>query len=67
MGKDELAIDVEWGSAMGETSQQAVSEHLREALGVRVNVNLVKPGDTAASTGIAVRQKPIRLIDERTD
>lgn len=65
-GKDELAIDVEWGSAMGETSQQAVSEHLREALGIRVKVNLVKPGDTAAATGIAVRQKPIRLIDERT-
>lgn len=66
-GKDELAVDVEWSAPAGESSRHAVSEHLREALGVRVNVNLVKPGDTAASTGIAVRQKPIRLVDERTD
>lgn len=38
---------------------------LRQGLGVEVAVVLVAPGGTAAATQIDVRQKPIRLIDER--
>lgn len=38
---------------------------LRAGLGVEVSVMLVAPGETAAATQIDVRQKPIRLIDER--
>ncbi|MFZ4690116.1 MAG: phenylacetate--CoA ligase family protein [Polymorphobacter sp.] len=38
---------------------------LRTGLGVEVAVVLTGPGGTAAATQIDVRQKPIRLIDER--
>jgi phenylacetate-CoA ligase len=38
---------------------------LRRGLGVEVLVELCAPGGTAALTQIDVRQKPIRLIDER--
>ncbi len=38
---------------------------LRQGLGVEVSVMLVPPGGTAAATQIDVRQKPLRLIDER--
>ena len=38
---------------------------LRQGLGVEVAVALCEPGGTAAATQIDVRQKPIRLIDER--
>jgi len=38
---------------------------LRRALGVEVRVELAAPGSTAALTQIELRQKPIRLIDER--
>jgi len=43
----------------------ALAEVLRRGLGVEVAVELVPPGGTAALTQIEVRQKPIRLIDER--
>ncbi len=42
-----------------------LAELLRRGLGVEVEVVLVPPGGTAAATQIDVRQKPIRLIDER--
>lgn len=38
---------------------------LRQGLSVEVEIELVPPGATAALTQIDVRQKPIRLIDER--
>ncbi len=38
---------------------------LRQGLGVEVAVALTGPGGTAALTQIDVRQKPLRLIDER--
>ena len=38
---------------------------LRQKLGVGVEVILVEPGETAETTQINARQKPIRLIDER--
>jgi phenylacetate-CoA ligase len=38
---------------------------LRNGLGVEVALELVAPGATATLTQIDVRQKPIRLIDER--
>jgi phenylacetate-CoA ligase len=38
---------------------------LRQRLGVELIVRLVAPGATAPLTQIDLRQKPIRLIDER--
>ena len=38
---------------------------LKQKIGIEVEVELVARGATAALTGIEVRQKPIRLIDER--
>jgi phenylacetate-CoA ligase len=38
---------------------------LRQGLNVDVQIALVDPGGTATLTQIDVRQKPIRLIDER--
>lgn len=43
----------------------ALAALLRQGLGVEVEVALCPPGGTAALTQIDVRQKPIRLIDER--
>ena len=39
---------------------------LKDALGIEVGIELVAAGATAVLTGIDQRQKPIRLIDERT-
>ena len=43
----------------------ALAALLRQGLGVEVAVELCAPGGTAALTQIDVRQKPVRLIDER--
>tara|TARA_R110002167_G_scaffold14118_9_gene57805 strand:+ start:262 stop:1662 length:1401 start_codon:yes stop_codon:yes gene_type:complete len=63
-----VVVEVEIG-AMGSADsglRDAVSAHLRLRLGVEVDVALVGPGETAPLTEIERRQKPIRLIDERT-
>ena len=49
----------------GGTDPDQLAELLRRGLGVEVTVELVAPGQTAPLTQIDVRQKPIRLIDER--
>ncbi len=63
-GRDEMTVFLEvteWSDAL----KDAIESHLRTRLGVDISVELVKPGETAAATGIETRQKPIRLIDER--
>jgi phenylacetate-CoA ligase len=40
-------------------------EILKRKIGIEVDVELVGRGETAALTQVEVRQKPIRLIDER--
>lgn len=61
--RDDMLVIVEsrGGSDVGE-----LSALLRQGLGVEVSVTLEAPGGTAPLTQIDVRQKPIRLIDERT-
>jgi phenylacetate-CoA ligase len=39
---------------------------LADRLGVGVDIDVVRPGLTAALTGVHERQKPVRLVDERT-
>jgi phenylacetate-CoA ligase len=46
-------------------AQAGLAALLRQGLGVEVEVELVPPGATAALTQIDVRQKPLRLLDER--
>lgn len=60
--RDDMLVILEsrGGSDAGE-----LASLLRQGLGVEVAIALEAPGGTAALTQIDVRQKPIRLIDER--
>lgn len=62
-GRDEMRVVLE---SRGGSDPGELAGLLRQGLGVEVLVELCAPGDTAAATQIDVRQKPIRLIDERT-
>lgn len=55
-----VVLESRGGSDIG-----ALTALLRQGLGVEVGVTLEAPGGTAPLTQIDVRQKPIRLIDER--
>lgn len=63
-GREEMQVVVECSADDAQTAS-AMEDHLRERLGVQIGVSLVKPGATAETTGIEVRQKPIRLVDRR--
>ncbi len=60
--RDELLVVLE---SRGGSDRDQLAGLLRQGLGVEVSVELCEPGGTAALTQIDVRQKPIRLIDER--
>ncbi len=61
-GRDDMCVTLE---SRGGTDAGQLAAMLRQGLGVEVVVKLVGVGETAAATQIDVRQKPIRLIDER--
>lgn len=61
-GRDDLIVTLE---SRGGSDARELAVLLRAGLGVEVRVELAPPGGTAALTQIDVRQKPIRLIDER--
>ena len=63
-GREEMAVTVE-AREPGESLAEEVAERLKRGLGVQVEVELARPGGTAALTQIRERQKPLRLIDER--
>jgi phenylacetate-CoA ligase len=63
-GRDELTVMAEV-SGSDEALRAALSNLLRQKLGVEAVVALVGRRDTAALTQIETRQKPIRLIDDR--
>jgi phenylacetate-CoA ligase len=60
--RDDMTVLLE---SRGGTDVGQVAALLRQGLNVEVGVELCAPGGTAALTQIDVRQKPIRLIDER--
>ncbi len=60
--RDGMTVMIE---SRGSSDPRALAGLLRQGLGVEVTVELCAPGGTAALTQIDVRQKPIRLIDER--
>lgn len=60
--RDAMRVTLE---TRGGSDAATLAALLRQGLGVEVEVALCPPGGTAAATQIDVRQKPIRLIDER--
>ncbi|MCS6987194.1 MAG: AMP-binding protein [Sphingomonadaceae bacterium] len=64
-GADRLTVVIEHQAPGDAAARAALARLLRERLGVEVGVELVPPGATAPLTEIEVRQKPLRLRDER--
>jgi len=66
-GRDEFVVVAE--TSAGGDDRQGVAERcravLKQKIGIEVAVELVDHRATAPLTQIDVRQKPIRLIDER--
>lgn len=60
--RDDMVVVLE---SRGGSDQAQLAALLRQGLNVEVVVELCGPGETASLTQIDVRQKPIRLIDER--
>jgi phenylacetate-CoA ligase len=60
--RDDMVVLLE---SRGGTDEAGLAALLRQGLNVEVAVELCEPGGTASLTQIDVRQKPIRLIDER--
>lgn len=60
--RDDMLVILE---SRGGSDAGQLATLLRQGLGVEVSIALEPPGGTAALTQIDVRQKPIRLIDER--
>ena len=60
---EELTVMVEVGAPSPGLAER-MAETLRTRLGVRITVELVPPGATAALTGLEERQKPRRLVVE---
>jgi phenylacetate-CoA ligase len=63
-GRDEFTVVAE-SREQSEAVREAFAAQLKSALGIEVGVELAKPGELADLTQTEVRQKPIRLIDER--
>ncbi|MFK7841583.1 MAG: phenylacetate--CoA ligase family protein [Sphingorhabdus sp.] len=61
-GRDEMKVVLE---SRGGSDMSQLSDLLRKGLGIDIAIDLVDVGGTAAASQIDVRQKPIRLIDER--
>ena len=60
--RDQMLVMLE---SRGGTDETQLAALLRQGLSVEVGIELCGPGETAGLTQIDVRQKPIRLIDER--
>ena len=60
--RDDMVVTLE---SRGGTDVGQLVKLLRQGLGVEVGISICAPGETAHLTQIDVRQKPIRLIDNR--
>jgi phenylacetate-CoA ligase len=61
--RDNMVVFLE---SRGASDAAQLAALLRQGLGVDVGIELCPPGGTSSLTQIDVRQKPIRLIDERS-
>jgi phenylacetate-CoA ligase len=62
-GRDVLTVVCE---DRGGTPLGAYQDTLKRKLGIEAQIELVEVGSTASATQIEARQKPIRLLDERS-
>lgn len=65
-GRDEMVVQIEARGDLGRDTGP-YETLLRARFGVEMGVKLAAPGALATLTQIEVRQKPIRLIDNRKD
>ena len=63
-GRDEFVVHAEVKEGGGRVSED-IKAVLKRAIGIEVGVVLESPGALSDLTQVDVRQKPIRLIDER--
>ena len=68
-GREEMTVMIELKAGIEADAAlvEAFELLLRQRLGVGVRVELVGPGGTAALTQVEQRQKPFRLLDNRTE
>jgi phenylacetate-CoA ligase len=64
-GRDSFIVVAEATAPADPALAKAFGEILKRKIGIEVEVELAAKGATASLTQIEVRQKPIRLIDER--
>jgi len=64
-GRDTFVVCAEVKGAHGAAEEQAFRALLKQRVGIDCAVELSEPGSLANLTQTEVRQKPIRLIDER--
>lgn len=64
-GRDEFIVAAEVSGDAGEAVAERFRALLKQKIGIDVGVELSAPGALAPLTQTDVRQKPIRLIDER--
>lgn len=64
-GRDEMTVRIECTETADAAMHDIYAAKLKQHLGVEVLVDLVPAVSLADVTGVEVRQKPIRLLDER--
>ena len=64
-GRDEFTVHAEVTGERAGPVVDAFAALLKQAIGIDVGVQLAAPGELASLTQTEVRQKPVRLIDER--
>jgi phenylacetate-CoA ligase len=64
-GRDEMIVLAEAEEGAGSNVKEALEAVLKRKVGIEIAVELKKQGELAELTQVEVRQKPIRLLDER--
>ena len=64
-GRDEFIVCAEVHGAADEATADRFRALLKKSLGIDCGIELAAPGELAPLTQTEIRQKPIRLIDER--
>ena len=64
-GRDEFIVCAEVNGDRGEEVADRFKAILKRSIGIDCSIELSSPGDLAPLTQTEVRQKPVRLIDER--
>lgn len=64
-GRDEFVVCAEVSGPRDAATADRFKAMLKKSIGIECGIELAAPGDLAPLTQTEVRQKPIRLIDER--